>query len=105
MRVKPGVKLLGIQAPTVVGMMIADGVYKSYANMDMTVTSVLDGTHKADSLHYKGLAFDARTKNMIGVNMHSLLMEIRTALGNEWDVIYENEGTENEHFHLEHDVA
>ena len=64
MLLKNGVKIKGIQPETVMGIMFAESIYKLClgTNDPLFITSVTDGKHMNNSLHYKGLGFDIRTK-------------------------------------------
>jgi hypothetical protein len=96
---KGGVKL---QPEILLAIMIADGVYASCGVRDLMITSLLDGVHSTNSLHYKGLAVDLRTK---GTGLAQRLFDgVRKALPSTlYDVILENKDQENEHIHIEYD--
>jgi len=59
---------------------------------DLFITSIRDGNHLAGSLHYDGLAFDMED------NPKFQLIEIREALGPDFDVV-----PEKDHIHCEYD--
>jgi len=105
-RFKDGVSINGIRPELLLGMYRAETVYKHNAphNYPFTITSVCDGTHSENSLHYRGLAFDMRTwrdqtggqwtRNQKGLFANAL----RRWLGPEWDVV-----VEATHIHVEFD--
>jgi hypothetical protein len=75
------------------------------------ITSANDGKHSPTSLHHgkagkftDGLcrALDFRTKHFTGWKA-GLVDAIKEALGENYDVILEDEGAENEHLHVEYD--
>ena len=66
------------------------GLYSSMG-LELHVTSLRDGNHKAGSLHYDGLAFDIRPGSL---SIH----EIKEVLGPSWDVV-----KESTHIHCEYD--
>ena len=72
-------------------------IYSSF-NRKLVVTSVVDGVHSKNSLHYKGLAFDTR----IWYFSKEVVQEVKTcleiALGKDFDVVLEST-----HFHIEYD--
>lgn len=102
MRLKPGVKLTNLSPQITLAAVIAYGVYREH-DTEFVITSCNDGKHKEDSFHYKGNAIDIRTKNFFG-DKHALRLEIAQRLGTDFDVLFEGEGTESEHLHLEYDV-
>ena len=63
MKLKHSVKLNGIKPEIIIAMIIADGVYQAY-DSELVITSVCDGKHGKGSLHYPGLAFDCRIRNL-----------------------------------------
>jgi len=98
MIIKKGVNVNGVQPETIVGMLLTREVLKK-AGIDMVVTSITDGKHRANSLHYAGLAFDIRTWEMPTREMQETIAQrLRVALGDEWDVVIEET-----HIHIEFD--
>jgi hypothetical protein len=72
---------------------------------DLVLTSVRDGVHAGGarpSFHPRGLAFDARTHNLEAPMI--AIEELRAALGPDYDVLFEYQGTPNEHCHVQYDV-
>jgi hypothetical protein len=56
------------------------------------------------SLHYKGLAFDCRSKELPDLAAKErVLNTLRVVLGSDWEVLLEKPGGLNEHFHCEYD--
>lgn len=98
---KFGVKLAGLQPQTVLALIVTNDCFRNFGE-ELVVTSCNDSRHGVNSLHYKGLAFDARSKGLV-CDKKELLKELRTRLGPEFDVLLEDEGGENEHFHIEWD--
>jgi hypothetical protein len=103
MRLKPGVSLRGVKPETVAGMHIADGVCNDRF-YELVITSVTDGKHSPNSLHYVGYAFDMRTRyafdmrtrGLPQVLQNNLAADLREALGQEFDVVLEKT-----HIHVE----
>lgn len=101
MRIKEGVDFNGIQPETIMGILIVDGIMKREGHISC-VTSILDGVHRAGSLHYAGLAFDQRTwANRSGDQLplaekERLAQLFRKRLGPGWDVV-----VESTHIHCE----
>ena len=103
MKLKAGVKLFDIKPQIVLAMIVVEGVYQSF-NVEFVVTSVNDGKHSDGSWHYKGCAFDCRTKQAsLDGKEQALRDEIKAALGPDFDVVLEAVGTDNEHVHIEYD--
>lgn len=68
---------------------------KQILSRPMVVTSGNDGHHMTNSLHYRGLAVDLRTRDFTDV-FASLL---RAYLGKDYDVV-----VERDHLHVELDI-
>lgn len=95
MQLKTGVKARGLQAEILLAIMVAKEVYTE-AGQTFTITSINDGKHRDDSLHYEGQAFDIRTRDLNGVTAEDMAHRIRIRLGADYDVL--NEG---DHIHIE----
>lgn len=70
---------------------------------DFVITSINDSTsHSAKSKHYQNLAIDMRSKNFKGKeSKYAFRDQITSMLGPKFFVLLENEGRENEHFHIQ----
>lgn len=101
MKLKPGVKLTSLQPQIVLAAMMVERMYAA-AGGECTITSANDSTHGTSSLHYAGCALDFRTKDFGGDKV-ALLADIRAALGEEFDVLLEHPGGDEEHIHVEYD--
>lgn len=103
---KPGVKLTDLQPQIVLALQIAEGLWAKYGQPTLVVTSCNDSKHIAGSLHYTGRAVDLRIKSIPSANREKLVIDLDNAFGgdsSEFDVLWENQGTMNEHLHIEHD--
>ena len=97
--IKPGVDLRGLQPQMVMAYLIACDVYAKHGSPGMCViTSASDGVHGPNSLHYKGMALDLRTRHLIPAMLDKIAPELRIALGDQFDVV-----READHFHIEFD--
>lgn len=94
---KEGVRLDGAKVETFMGICIAAFVLHQNGHV-CTVTSVMDGRHMENSLHYKGRAFDLRSRMIPKDKQARMVMAFKDALGDDWDVVLEKD-----HFHLEYD--
>lgn len=101
MKLKPGVKLKGLTAQMLMGVIVIGDTYAGFG-AECTMTSCNDGKHSEASLHYSGNAVDTRTKDFAG-DKHLLLAKLKENLGSDFDVVLEAEGEENEHIHTEYD--
>lgn len=99
MQLKPGVRILGMRPELLVGIWIAEGIWRKHG-ADLVVTSVIDGTHKRSSEHYSGCAADFRVHGV--QNIETIVGDLQAALGSDFDVIHEGSGTANAHVHLEY---
>ena len=97
MQLKTGVKLVGIKPELVLGLYIADSVYRKYQT-ELVITSVVDGVHKRKSLHYSGYAADLRIWGFSADLLREVAIEIQKALGEDYDVV-----VESNHIHLEYE--
>lgn len=64
----------------------------------LTVTSGYDGSHRAQSLHYAGLAEDYRTRDVAPAHLPAMVDSVRSILGSDYDVVLEPD-----HLHVEFD--
>lgn len=96
---KPGVAYSkdGITLDLLDGLLGAAHVYGQHG-YDFVVTSLGDGVHKENSLHYVGRAADLRVRHVPAEKRQALLRAIRAALTPQYDVILESD-----HIHLEYD--
>lgn len=99
---KSNVKLDPISPQIVLAIMVCQSIY-DYWKFDCVITSMNDSKHSDRSLHYKGNAFDLRTKNLPENYKDKIFLEIKQSLTEDFDVIFEGRGTVNEHIHVEYD--
>ena len=95
MRFKRGVRIFGIRPELLAGMMVVDACYIA-KNLELTITSVTDGRHGKNSLHYSGCAFDCRIWDIEQPYLNELVKDIKDSLTNEFDVVLEKT-----HIHVE----
>lgn len=94
---KPGVEAKGVKPETLLGLIVADGVYTA-EGVPCVVTSLLDGEHKEGSLHYEGLAADLRTRDFSPDRAALVATVLGQRLGTGYDVVLEKD-----HIHMEFD--
>jgi len=101
MKLKAGVKFGNPIIAICVAMQVVNSIYTKYG-FDCVITSFNDGQHMVKSKHYSDSAFDCRTKNIsFPAIKQQMIAEIKLSLGENYDVIFESEGTDNEHLHFE----
>jgi len=94
---KPGVATCGVGAEVFLIVHVALQVWDLRGEPSLTVTSLTDGVHRTDSLHYKGLAVDIRVRDLHN-SPNVLCADLASALGQDYDVIFEID-----HIHVEYD--
>ncbi len=95
MKLKKGVRISGVRPEIVLALSVVDEVYKTY-NKDFVVTSLTDGKHSERSSHYRGEAFDCRTRYFKDEQIDVVQADIKDALGGDFIVLFEQN-----HFHIQ----
>ncbi len=90
-RLKQGVKIVGLQAEMAVALQVIDGVYERIGVSETVITSGLDGRHSATSRHYLGYALDIRTRNVPMAQREELTKQVKKALGQDFFVLLERD--------------
>jgi uncharacterized protein YcbK (DUF882 family) len=99
-KIKSGVSLKLMTPQMAIAALVVAQVYDAHQINECVITSGSDGKHSKNSLHYKGLALDFRTRDIKTVIYRKLIaQEIRDALGSDFDVV-----VESDHIHVEFDV-
>lgn len=102
MRLKSTVKFGNNIMAVCTAMTIIDSIYRSYG-YECVITSINDSKHGTKSLHYKNSAFDVRTRSILYEEQKErILTTIKESLTEDFDVLYEGKGTDNQHFHIEY---
>jgi len=96
-RMKRGVVLVSSEVHIWTIILAARNAYAAHGK-DVIITSGIDGTHKSNSLHYKGRAIDLRTNHLDDSQRVEIMADLRSKLGNSFDVVFEGN-----HFHCEYD--
>jgi hypothetical protein len=99
MQLKEGVRIHGVQPEIVLAIEILDGIYLAdHADVyphGVVVTSICDGTHSENSLHYSGCAFDCRVWFLDVGEITKIAEDARAQLGEDFDV-----RIEKDHLHV-----
>ena len=104
MRLKPGVRLHGLQPQMTVALLAIEAAAIRVAAEDgtpyeATITSVNDGSHAPKSLHWLGRAVDVRTRDLPDhFPADAYARAIRDRLPTDFDVV-----VESDHIHVEWD--
>lgn len=69
------------------------------------ITSMWDQRHGKNSLHYIGCAVDVRSHYLNEAEKEEVLIQTRSDLDDEYDLILHPKGEPSEHFHLEWDAG
>ena len=96
MKLKKGVKLLGIRPELLIAIQIAEGIYTEHGQ-ELVITSVCDGKHSFTSLHYSGNAVDFRTRYFDEQTILNVALALQTSLTKDFDVVIEPT-----HLHIEY---
>lgn len=96
LKLKTGVRLLGVKPETVLAINITQSVYQAYG-FECVITSLTEGRHSRGSRHYSGYGFDTRTRHL-GDKKQAVYEAVRAALGQDFDVVLEPT-----HMHIEYD--
>ena len=76
-----------------------DEAFSAYQKLCI-VTCGTDG-HPQDDPHTNGFALDLRSKHLSDEQRHAVLHALRVSLGSTYTVLLENEGMDNEHYHIQ----
>ena len=95
LQIKPGVRIIGIKSEANLGVQIVASVFAKHG-IDCVITSVVDGKHSRASIHYSGGAVDFRIRDIPPTLLSSITLEIKEALGGDFDFILEGN-----HYHME----
>jgi len=102
MKIKEGANIQGIDIRMRPALIEAERIWKQYGQDEgVTVTSGLDGTHSAGSLHYYGLAVDFRTRYWSPETAYKVYHQLKKKLREisiNFDVIFHKS-----HIHVEYD--
>lgn len=85
--IKPSSSVNGLKPEILLAIFIATSVYNDF-EYNLTITAVTDGKHSKGSLHYVGYAVDIRIRNIKSQeDLNKIVFNIKSALGDEYDVI------------------
>lgn len=96
MELKAGVGTAGLRPELLLGLIIAQTVYKEYS-VPFVVTEITGAEHSVGSLHYLGLAADLRSRDIPKAVFNALVSVLRRRLGDDFEVL-----VESDHLHLQY---
>jgi hypothetical protein len=103
MKLKHGVRLAHLSPQMALAAVVVWDAFSRF-RVECVVTSANDSKHSTKSKHYIGDALDFRTKyDALNGREQELRDEVKACLGEDFDVVIEAVGTENEHLHVEFD--
>ncbi len=97
-----GIRITGLQPEALRGLDLALDVFQD-VDEDCVLTSGRGGRHGRHSHHYKGLAFDLRSKHLSAELKEQVLAALIAYLGSDYQIFLEGLGEIWEHFHIEYD--
>lgn len=100
--IKPGASIRRLQPEMSVAHTVVASIFTAHG-LDTVITEGTGGVHGRASKHYVGYALDYRTKHVPRNVLGQLIRVVRESLGVEFDVVFESEGEDNEHLHIEFD--
>jgi len=95
-KTKGEVSLASLKPEVATALPVFESLYWGFG-LDCVVTSTNDGKHKTNSLHYKDLAFDIRSRTLTRSQIDYVVAKAKSALPN-FDIVYEGD-----HIHAEYD--
>jgi len=98
MRLKKGVRLLGVRSETNTALILIasqESRIRFIRDVEFVITSIRDGIHSRTSLHNVGFAIDIRTSNL--KQPKDVTQKLKAILSAEFDVILEGN-----HIHIEY---
>jgi hypothetical protein len=97
----PKARILGFSAPLVLGLGVLNG-FSTKNNFDFILSHGIDGIHSRASIHYNGNAADVCYASPVSAqDKLKFWKDLQRSLGQDFDVLFESIGTDNEHLHIE----
>lgn len=95
MRIKKGVRLLGMRPEILLAVTIAESVLPKFGQ-EVVITSTSDSKHSRNSRHYIGCGVDLRSREVPENSRNDAVAELADRLGPEFYVAFEVN-----HFHIQ----
>lgn len=100
--IKKGVIVYGIRPEMVLVDTIVQSIFEHFEE-DCRRTSIVGKQHKIGSLHPPGFAEDYGTKQISTRKTKYAMLNMLKEKLPQCDILFEHEGEEQEHFHVEYD--
>ena len=97
MKIKKGADIKGLNIHMRPALIAANKIWKNL-NQELVITSGLDSTHSAGSLHYYGRAIDVRTYYFSTLEKTIAYESLKKALGKDFYI-----KLETDHIHIGYD--
>lgn len=96
-----GVKFDGVKTATLAGIMVVSFVYhrSGHACTILKLVTENPGITRLGTAHDRGLAFDVRTQMIAKNKQPAMVLSLKAALGDAYDVVLEKD-----HIHIEYDT-
>lgn len=107
MRLKSTVRLGKLKPQIVLALYVAADVWAQHGEV-LTITSANDSIHSGRPVvselkdpHYTGRAVDIRIKDVDKSKRADIVMSLKTALTQEYLILWESQDGDNEHVHIQ----
>lgn len=95
MKIKAGVRIIGLKPEMIICMMIIEPIMEAY-EQELVITSGTEGRHSAKSRHYLGYGLDIRCRDIPASQIPEAVIDMQESLGAEFFVLYEGN-----HIHIQ----
>ena len=96
MKLKKGIKVIGIRPELLLALIVADGIYLKKGK-ELVITSINEGKHSVTSFHYSGNGVDLRTRYFSRSKQLKVVEELKGNLTADYFV-----KLESDHIHLQY---
>ena len=101
-RIGPKARLHGLRPELHFANLVLEGILQAYGGVVMTLSHGMDGVHSRASIHYAGGAEDLVFSKWVALDTKEhIFSDWKASVGQDFDVLFEDPGGANEHFHCE----
>jgi hypothetical protein len=102
-RIGPKCRLHGTRPELTIALIVLDGILRKHGEVVMMISHGMDGVHTRASIHYAGGAEDLVFAMLLDMAVKQQIVdEWKASVGPDFDILFENPGTSNEHAHVEY---